>query len=267
MSKTWAEENGAVDPSSVKLEVRNFATTNANGTGPFMIKSRQQDVSTVLVPNPNWWGEVEHNLTEIIFTPIKSDATRVAALLSGEVDMIYPVPIQDVDRVNKANGLKVLQGPEMRIIFLHMDSSRDELLESNIKGANPLKDVRVRRAIYQAIDVDAIRDKVMRGASAPAGIMVAPGVVGYDESLNQRFPYDPANSKSLLAESGYADGFELGMDCPNDRYVNDEKICIAIVGFLARVGIKVNLLAQTRSKFSRKSSRVTPRSHSWVGHR
>ena len=252
MSKKWAEENGAVDPSSVKLGVRNFATTNANGTGPFKIKSRQQDVSTVLVPNPDWWGEVEHNLTEVIFTPIKSDATRVAALLSGEVDMIYPVPIQDVDRINKVSGVKVLQGPEMRIIFLHMDSSRDELLESNIKGANPLKDVRVRRAIYQAIDVDAIHDKVMRGASAPAGIMVAPGVVGYDESLNQRFPYDPANAKSLLAESGYGDGFELGMDCPNDRYVNDEKICIAIVGFLARVGIKVNLLAQTRSKFFEK---------------
>lgn len=252
MSKAWAEKNGAQDPSSVKKDIQNYATTHANGTGPFMIKSRQQDVSTVLVPNPNWWGPVEHNLTEVVFTPIKSDATRVAALLSGEVDMIYPVPIQDVDRVNASSGVHVLQGPEMRIIFLHMDSSRDELLESSVKGKNPLKDVRVRRAIYQAIDTDAIREKVMRGAATPAGIMVAEGVVGYDESLNDRFPHDPEASKALLAEAGYGGGFELGMDCPNDRYVNDEKICLAVVGMLAKVGIKVNLLAQTRSKFFEK---------------
>ena len=252
MSKSWAEKNGAVDPSSVKKEIRNYATTHANGTGPFMIKSRQQDVSTVLVPNPNWWGPVEHNLTEIVFTPIKSDSTRVAALLSGDVDMIYPVPIQDVDRVNAVAGAHALQGPEMRIIFLHMDSSRDELLESSVKGRNPLKDVRVRKAIYQAIDVEAIREKIMRGASTPAGIMVAEGVVGYDDSLNDRFPHDPDASKALLADAGYEGGFELGMDCPNDRYVNDEKICVAVVGMLAKVGIKVNLLAQTRSKFFEK---------------
>ena len=252
MSKAWSEKNGATEPSSVKKEIKNFATTNANGTGPFMIKSRQQDVKTVLVPNPNWWGDVEHNLTEVTFTPIKSDATRVAALLSGEVDMIYPVPLQDVDRVNGASGVSVLQGPEMRTIFLNMDQTRDELIESNIKGKNPFKDRRVRRAVYQAIDIEAIKDKVMRGASTPAAIMVAPGVVGFDASLNDRFPHDPSMSKSLLAEAGYPDGFEVGMDCPNDRYVNDEKICLAVVGMLAKVGIKVNLLAQTRSKYFEK---------------
>lgn len=252
MSKGWAEENDATSPSSVKAEVKNRATTDANGTGPFMIKERQQDVRTVFVPNPDWWGPSEHNLTEAIFTPIKSDATRVAALLSGEVDMIYPVPIQDVDRVNSTGKHEVLQGPELRTIFVNMDQSRDELLESSVKGKNPFKDRRVRLAFLHAIDVNAIQDKVMRGASRPSALMVGPGVSGYDAQLDQRVAYDPERAKELLAEAGYPDGFQLGMDCPNDRYVNDEKICLAIVSMLAKVGVKVDLLAQTRSKYFEK---------------
>lgn len=252
MSKAWSEKHGAEAPASIKSGKKNHATITANGTGPFMIKSRQQDVKTVFVPNPHWWGKVEHNLTEAVFTPIKSDATRVAALLSGEVDMIYPVALQDVERVSAAPNLTALQGAELRTIFLNMDQSRDELLESNIKGRNPFKDLRVRQAVYQAIDIEAIRAKVMRGASVPAGLMVAPGIVGFDPALNARPAFDPEAAKKLLAEAGYPSGFEVGMDCPNDRYVNDEKICIAIVGMLARIGIKVNLLAQTRTKYFEK---------------
>lgn len=252
MDKTWAEENGAESPTSVKGGIENYATTHANGTGPFMIESRDQDVLTVLVPNPNAWREKTHNLTRVEFTPIKSDPTRVAALLSGKVDMIYPVPLQDVDRINASPNVKVLQGPELRTIFLGVDQHRDELLYSNIKGKNPFKDVRVRKAVYQAIDADAIRDKVMRGASTPSALMVAPGINGHNEKLNERFPYDPEASKKLLADAGYPDGFEVGMDCPNNRYVNDEKICQAVVSMLAKVGVKVNLLAQPKSKYFKK---------------
>jgi peptide/nickel transport system substrate-binding protein len=252
MSKSWAEANGAATPASVKNKVENFATNNANGTGPFKIKSRQVGVKTILVPHEGWWGPREHNLTEVVFTPIQSDATRVAALLSGEVDMVYPIPQQDAARVNATGKHSVLTGFELRTIFVNMDQKRDELLELNIKGKNPFKDKRVRQAIYQAIDIEAIKNRIMGGTSHIAGIMVAPGVNGYDVGLDVRLPFDPEASKKLLTEAGYGSGFEVGMDCPNDRYINDEKICQAIVGMLARVGIKVNLLAQTRTKYFEK---------------
>jgi peptide/nickel transport system substrate-binding protein len=252
MSKSWSEANQAAKPASVKGKIENFASTNTNGTGPFKIKSRQAGVRTVLEPHAGWWDKPAHNLTEVVFTPIQADATRVAALLSGEVDMVYPVPQQDVARIKSTGQHDVLQGNELRTIFLNMDQKRDELLESNIKGKNPLKDVRVRKAIYQAIDIEAIKDRIMGGSSRITGIMVAPGVTGYDAKLDTRYPFDVAASKKLLEEAGYKDGFEMGMDCPNDRYVNDEKICQAVVGMLARAGIKVNLLAQTRTKYFEK---------------
>src|SRR3984893_11371571 len=252
MSKSWAEANGAAKPASVKNKVENFATNNADGTGPFKISSRQVGVKTMLVPNEAWWGSKEHNLTEVAFTPIQSDATRVAALLSGEVDMVYPIPQQDVARVNATGKHSVLTGFELRTMFLNMDQKRDELLESNVKGKNPFKDKRVRQAIYQAIDMDAIRTRIMGGTSHVAGTMVAPGVNGYDAKLDVRLPFDPDASKKLLTEAGYPTGFEIGMDCPNDRYGNEEKICQAIVGMLARVGVKANLLAQTRTKYFEK---------------
>jgi peptide/nickel transport system substrate-binding protein len=176
----------------------------------------------------------------------------VAALLSGELDMVYPVPQQDIARVNSSGKATVLTGFELRTIFVNMDQKRDELLESSVKGKNPFKDKRVRQAIYQAIDMNAIRDRIMGGTSHIAGTMIAPGINGYDEKLDVRMPYDPEASKKLLADAGYGSGFEIGMDCPNDRYVNDEKICQAIVGMLARIGVKVNLLAQTRSKYFEK---------------
>lgn len=252
MSKTWAEANGAAKPASVKNKVENFATNNANGTGPFTIRSRQVGVKTILAPHEGWWGPKQHNLTEVVFTPIQSDATRVAALLSGELDMVYPVPQQDAARVNATGRHTVLTGFELRTIFVNMDQKRGELLDSNVKGKNPFKDRGVRQAIYQAIDIEAIKNRIMGGTSHVAGIMVAPGVNGYDAKLDTRLPFDPEASKALLAEAGYRGGFEIGMDCPNDRYVNDEKICQAIVGMLARVGIKVNLLAQTRTKYFEK---------------
>jgi len=201
------------------------------------------------VPNPSWWGKPEHNLTEVIFTPIGNDATRVAALISGEIDMMQPVPLQDVARLNGNPNLKVMQGPELRTIFLGMDQKRDELLFSNVKGKNPFKDKRVRQAFYQAIDIEAIKKNIMRGASAPTGLMVAPGINGFVPELNARLPYDPEGAKKLLADAGYPSGFEVTMNCPNDRYVNDGEICQAVTAMLARVGIKVNLLAETKATY------------------
>jgi peptide/nickel transport system substrate-binding protein len=165
--------------------------------------------------------------------------------------MMYPVPLQDVDRI-RSGGRLVLEGPELRTIFHGLDVERDELLESNVKGKNPLKDLRVRKAMYQAIDIEAIKAKIMRGASTPAALLAAPGLNGFVPELNKRLPHDPEAARKLLAEAGYPNGFELGMDCPNDRYVNDEAICTAIVPMLARIGIKVRLNAQTKSIYFQK---------------
>ena len=121
-----------------------------------------------------------------------------------------------------------------------------------MKGKNPLKDRNVRKALYQAIDIEAIKSKVMRGAATPAGLLLAPKLGGFNEALNDRLPYDPEASMALLAEAGYPDGFDIQLDCPNNRYVNDEQICQVVAGMFARVGVKVNLLAQPKSKFFAK---------------
>jgi len=252
MSKAWCEKNNAIHPADLTKNEESYATTHAMGTGPFMLKEREPDVRTVLVKNPTWWDQPKHNLDEVIFQRVANPATSVAALLSGELDMLYTVPPQDVDRIANTKGFKIVQAPELRTIYLGLDGFRPELLESNIKGKNPYKDKRVRQAMYQAIDEDAIVTKVMRGQAKATALMVGPGVKGYSEELDKRLPYDPAASKKLLADAGYPNGFETGMDCPTDRYVNDEQICVAIVNMLAKVGIKVNLLAQTRAKFFAK---------------
>jgi peptide/nickel transport system substrate-binding protein len=249
MNKEWTEKNDASQPADLKKKEENYATRHANGTGPFMLKSREADVRTVLVANPKWWDKAEHNITEVVFTPIGSPATLVAALLSGQVDMIFPVPLQDVDRIQRNAGTGVLMGTDNRVIYLGMDQKRDELLYSSVKGKNPLKDVRVRKAMNMALDADAINQKIMRGAARPMGFLLAVGNTGFDAGLNKRLRYDPEGAKRLLAEAGYANGFQITVDCPNDRYVNDEKICLAVTGMLARVGIDAKLNAMTKAKY------------------
>jgi peptide/nickel transport system substrate-binding protein len=206
-------------------------------------------VRTVLVKNFNWWGKPDGNIDEVVFTPIGNDATRVAAMLSGEIDVMEPVPLKDVDRVKAGGNFTVLQGPELRTIFLGMDQKRDELLFSSVKGKNPFKDKRVRQAFYQAIDIEAIKSRVMRNAATPTAEMVGPGVRGFQPDMNKRLPYDPEASKKLLADAGYGSGFEVGMNCPNDRYVNDAQICQAVAANLARIGVKVNLSAEPKATY------------------
>ena len=249
MSKKWSEENRAEKPVDKRKGIENTASFKANGTGPFRLRSREPGVRTVLVRNLNYWDKVESNVDEVVFTPIGADATRVAALISGEIDMMQPVPVQDVARLRQNANLNILQGPELRTIFLGMDQARNELLFSNVKGKNPLKDVRVRRAFYQAIDIEAIKTRIMRGAATPTALMIAPGIKGFPADLNKRLPYDPEASKKLLADGGYPSGFEIKMNCPNDRYVNDGEICQAVAGMLARIGVKVNLEAETKGTY------------------
>lgn len=249
MSKKWSEENQATRPVDRRKGIENAASFRANGTGPFRLRERQPNVKTTFQRNGSYWGKIEGNVLNVEYTPIGNDATRVAALLSGQVDVIEPVPLQDVARINASGKSKVMQGPELRTIFLGMDQKRDELLYSNVKGKNPFKDKRVRQAFYQAIDIQGIQRTVMRGASAPTALMVGPGINGFDAGMNTRLPYDPEASKKLLADAGYPNGFEVAMNCPNDRYVNDGAICQAVAANLARVGIKINLQAETKGTY------------------
>ena len=157
------------------------------------------------------------------------------------------MPPQDVERIDGTEGFRVLQGPSLMTIHFGMDQWRDELLDMPGSGQNPFRDRRVREAFHRAIDIDAIRDVTMRGAATPAGLLIAPGIAGFDAELNRRVPHDPARAKALLTEAGYADGFPVTIDCPNDRYVNDEEICVAVAGMLRRIGVAAEVNAQTKS--------------------
>ncbi|MGO1120116.1 ABC transporter substrate-binding protein [Rhodovibrionaceae bacterium A322] len=227
------------------------AFSKANGTGPFKLVEWVQDNRIVLEPYEGYWNADAlkgNNVDKVVFTPIPNDATRVAALLSGEIDLMYPVPLQDIKRLNNDANTEAMEGPELRTIFLGFDQERPELLDMPGSGKNPFKDLRVRQAFMKAIDINAIKRVVMRGASKPTALMVAEGINGFQKDMNEdRMAYDPDGAKALLAEAGYADGFPVTLDCPNDRYVNDEAICTAVVPMLERIGIKVTLNAQTKS--------------------
>lgn len=246
MDEGWAKANGAEKPVNLRANQINPAHTAANGTGPYRLVSRRADQETVLERNPGWWGG-RADVERVVFTPIASDATRVAGLVAGNLDVIDPLPIADVARIQSSGQFRVVQRPENRVIFLGMDQHRAALLESDVTDRNPFKDVRVRRAVWQAIDTQAIRERTMRGAARAAGVMMGPDVVGYDASLDTPLPHDPAAARALLAEAGYPNGFSVVLDCPNDRYVNDEEICQAVAGMLTRVGIRTNLRAVSKS--------------------
>ena len=243
MSKSWSEKNRSQNIQDYKQKEETYASRNTNGTGPYLIKGWEPDKRIVFELNRDWWGKNDGNVTDVIYTPIKSDATRVSALLSGEVDLVTDLPTQDVERLRKEPKIKILDGHEVRTIFIGMDQFNDELKYSNVKGKNPFKDIRVRKALNMAVDREAIKKITMRGLSIPGGLMIAPGVHPYSKQLDIVPKYDPAAAKKLLAEAGYPAGFEFTLDCPINRYVNDEKICQSLVSMWARAGLNVKLNA------------------------
>ena len=257
MSKTWCEKNNAAQPQDLKNKEEKFTVLNVNGTGPYMLVSRQPDVKTVFKRNPKWWGKFEGNVVDVVYVPITSDATRTAALISGEVDFVLdPVP-QDLARLRNAQATKVIEGVENRVIFVGMDQGRDELLYSNVKGKNPFKDVRVRKALYMAIDIEAIRSKLMRGQAFPTGALVPSPLGTYnDAELEKRLPFDLNEARKLMAEAGYAQGFELTFDCPNNRYINDEEICQALAVMWAQLNVKVKINAMPRAVYFPKMEKL-----------
>jgi peptide/nickel transport system substrate-binding protein len=248
MSRKWCEAHKVVRPLDFKNKEESFAALHANGTGPFTLASRQPGIKTVLKRNPNWWGKFEGNVQEVVYTPIATDATRLAALISGEVDFILDPAPRDIARLRNTAGIKVIEGPENRLVFIGMDQSRDKLLYGSAPdGKNPFKDLRVRRALYQAIDIEAIKAKLMAGLAVPTGALTPSSNASFDDpALQTRLPYDLAGAKKLMQDAGYADGFDVTLDCPNNRYINDEEICTALASMWAQLKVRVKVNAMPR---------------------
>jgi peptide/nickel transport system substrate-binding protein len=249
MDKGWSEKNNVLKVQDFKNKEENFAVRNANGTGPFVLVSREPDARTVMKRNDNYWGkgQVPLEITEVIYTPIKADATRVAALLSGNVDFVQDLPVQDIERLKQDKALRVSSGPENRTIFFGFNVGDADLKSDNVEGKNPFADVRVRQAMNMAVNRTAIQRVVMRGESVPTGVIMPPFVNGWTKELDAAPATDVAGAKKLLTDAGYPNGFTTTLHCPNDRYVNDEAICQAAVGMWGAIGIKVNMVSQSKS--------------------
>ena len=258
MNKAWAEKNRVTKPLDFKNKEESYASLNANGTGPYMLVSRQPGVKNTYKRNPNWWGKFEGNVQEIVFTPIGNDGTRLAALISGELDFILDPAPRDIARLRNQPGLQVIDGPENRLVFIGMDQARDSLLYGKAaNGKNPFKDVRVRQALYHAIDIEGIRVKLMNGLAAPTGGLTPSPKASFDDpSIQTRLPYDLNQARKLMAEAGFADGFEVTLDCPNNRYINDEEICLTLASMWAQLKIKVKVNAMPRTLFFPKLEKL-----------
>ena len=258
MSKKWAEKNNATVAQDFSTKEVTYASRNAMGTGPFRLVSYEPGIKTVLTKNPDWWGikegRFEGNIDSIEYRPIGNAATRMAALQSGELDFVLDPAVQDIAKLKEDPSLKVWEGDETRIISIAFDQARDELLFSDVKGKNPFKDKRVRMALYQAIDVNAIKTSIMRGLSTPTALATpSPKGEGIPDAMDKRFPFDPDAAKKLLADAGYPNGFGFTLHCPNDRYVNDEKICVALASMWARIGINSKVETMPKAQYFQRT--------------
>jgi peptide/nickel transport system substrate-binding protein len=257
MSRAWSEKHKVTKPLDYKNREESYAGFNANGTGPFMLVNRQPGIKTTFKRHAQWWGAFEGNVQDIVYTPIANDATRLAALVSGEIDFVLDPAPRDIARLRNTAGVKVVDGPENRLLFLGMDQFRDELLYSSVKGKNPFKDLRVRQALYHAVDIETLKTKLMNGQSVPTGALTASPQGGYnDPTLETRLPFDLAKARALMAEAGYPDGFEVTIDCPNNRYVNDEEICLALAAMWAQIKVKIKVNAMPRTQYFPKLEKL-----------
>lgn len=249
IDRDWAVTHGVTTPQDFKASEETHAVRHANGTGAFRLVSREADVKTVWERNDAYWGKDSFPLeiTRMEFTPIQNGATRIAALLSGELDLVLEPPVQDLGRIDSTAGVKLASTPQNRVIFLGMNQGKADLEFDTVSGRNPFAEKKVRQAMHMAINRDAIQKVVMRGQSRPTGIIAPPFVNGWTEAHNQYPAPDAAAATALMAEAGYGDGFQVTLHCPNDRYINDEAICQAVVGMLGRIGITVDLVARPKS--------------------
>lgn len=231
--------------------------TAAIGTGQYKFVEWKPGDTIIIERNDDYWGE-KAAFDRIEVKPIKSNPSRVAALLAGDVDFIDNVPTADIERLKGEDEVVLASGISNRVIYLHMDVFRDDSpYITGTDGKNPLMDLRVRKAISKAINRDAIVARVMEGVAIPAGQLLPPGFFGTSENLKPE-PYDPEGAKKLLAEAGYPDGFGMTIHGPNDRYINDAKIAQAIGQMLTRIGIETKVETMPKSVYFRSASRGGP---------
>jgi peptide/nickel transport system substrate-binding protein len=259
MSKAWSAAHGVERAQDFNGKQETYAVRNANGTGPYRLDRYEPDVRTVLKRNPGWWGWADAkragNVDGVTYTPIRADATRLAALVSGEIDLVLDPPVQDIERLKAEPAIKLQQVTDLGQQYLTFDQSRDELEGSDVKGKNPFKDLRVRRAVYHAINVDLITKKVLRGLGTPTGAFLSPTVDGSPAELDHRLPFDPAKARALLAEAGYPNGFSVALDCVNVPW--REAVCQAMTAMLTQVGIRTQLRSSPTNQFFPKLSGAT----------
>jgi len=237
-SQFYSGDMDGVDKSVIIKHGGSFASTHVSGTGPFTIESREQGVKVVFDRFDNYWDtKSPGNVDKLTLVPIKENATRVAALLSGDVDLIHPVAPNDQKRVIDTKNVELTTVAGTRIITLQMNQSSNEAL----------KDARVRQAIVYAINNEAIVKKIMKGFATTAGQQGPAGYAGYDASLTPR--YDLKKAKQLMKEAGYEKGFKLSMIAPNNRYVNDAQIAQAASSMLAKIGITVDLKTMPKAQY------------------
>ncbi|HWH38213.1 MAG TPA: ABC transporter substrate-binding protein [Usitatibacter sp.] len=268
MSRAWCEKNRSLKPQDITAREETYAALHSNGTGPYILVGREPGVKTTHRQNPDWWGVkaglFEGNADTVEYRPLSNAATRMAALRSGELDFVLDPPVQDIAALRQDSAIRVWEGQETRVIFVGFDQARDELLYSPVKGRNPFKDRRVRLALWQAIDTQALKSQVMRGLSVPTGIALPdPAGSGIPASMEKRPPYDLPAAKKLLAEAGYPAGFGFTITCPNNRYINDEKICTALAAMWARAGLDVKVEALPRAQFFPKALKLDVSAFIW----
>ena len=258
MNKAWCEKHGVQRAQDFNGKQETFAVRNANGTGPFRLERYEPDVRTVLKRHAGYWGWATDrrsgNLQQVSFITIKSDATRLAALSTGEVDFVFDPPFQDINRLKTDSRISLLQTADIGQQYLTFDQSRDELQDGDVKGRNPFKDIRVRKAVYHAINVPLIIDKVLRGQGVPTGAFLSSLVDGSPADLDKRLPYDPALARKLLGEAGYPNGFAITLDCVNIAW--RENVCQAAAAMLTQVGIRTTLRSSPSNQFFPKLSQA-----------
>ena len=264
MSKPWCEKNNVTKPQDYNAKQETFAVRNANGTGPFMLVRYEADVRTQLKSNPTWWGRSTPalaaqfgggNVEEVLYQVIQSDATRLAALQSGQVDFVIDPPFQDLARLKADKTLKVSQADDIGTQYFALNQHSAELPGSDVKGRNPFKDVRVRRAVQLAIDTNLIVKQVLRGEGTVTGSFFSPLIDGHLPEFEPRPKADAAAARTLLKEAGYENGFSLQMDCVNVAW--RASVCQAAASMLEKVGIRASLVTSPSSVFFPKLSQGT----------
>lgn len=234
---TGTDDSGQPKDAIVKIGP-SYALNNMSGTGPFTVSHREQGVKMVFDRFADYWDtKSPGNVNQMILSPIKEDATRVAALLSGDVDFISPVPPQDFNRIDNHKKVKLVTINGGRIITFQVNQERRP----------EFKDVRVRQAMVYAVNNEGIVKQLMKGTATVAAQQGPEGYAGYKENLKPRFDLEKA--KALMKEAGYENGFECTMIAPNNRYVKDDKIAEAVVQMLAKINIKVNLKTMPKAQY------------------